>query len=369
MTDHDHSCCGHDHSHGQGHDHHDAAPEGHAELGAAETPVLVEVTRGGMVESRHRGIAAIVDADGHVVAHWGDFEKPVFARSAIKSLQAIPLVESGAADAFGVTDEELALACSSHNGESRHTTLVSAWLDRIGCTPADLECGTHLPYDEATAHALIRAGEAPNTVHNNCSGKHTGMLATARHKGEPTAGYIRFDHPVQQRIMGVLEQMTAQDLSNAPWGVDGCGIPTIAIPLGSLALSMARLADPQDLPDRRAEAITRIRQAWGKHPYLIGGRGTFDTRMMEAIDGQALIKIGAEGVMCAVLPELGLGIALKIEDGASRAAGIAMAALLRHCKVLTETRRDELADLTHPAITNRVGLSVGEIRPASGWPE
>jgi L-asparaginase II len=370
MTDHHdhdgHSCCGHDHVH----DHqHDCAPEGHAELGAAETPVLVEVTRGGMVESRHRGIAAIVDADGHVVALWGDFERPVYARSAIKSLQAIPLVESGAADAFGVSDEELALACSSHNGEARHTSLVSAWLERIGCTPADLECGTHLPYDEATAYALIRAGRMPSTVHNNCSGKHTGMLATARHKGEPTAGYIRFDHPVQQRIMGVLEQMTAQDLSAAPWGVDGCGIPTIAIPLGSLALAMARLADPQDLPDRRAEAITRIRQAWGKHPYLIGGRGTFDTRMMEAVNGQALIKIGAEGVMCAVLPELGLGIALKIEDGAGRAAGIAMAALLRQCKILTEARKDELAALTHPAVTNRVGLPVGEIRPASGWPE
>src|SRR3954447_23375136 len=151
MTDHDHSCCGHVHSH-------DGMSEGHAELGAAETPVLVEVTRGGIVESRHRGIAAIVDSDGHVVAHWGDFEKPVYARSAVKALQAIPLVESGAFDAFGLTDAELALACASHNGESRHTRLVSNWLERIGCTPADLECGTHPPYDDKTARTLIRAG-------------------------------------------------------------------------------------------------------------------------------------------------------------------------------------------------------------------
>ncbi|EWY39150.1 asparaginase [Skermanella stibiiresistens SB22] len=331
--------------------------------------MLVEVTRGGIVESRHRGIAAIVDAEGHVVAHWGDFEKPVYARSSVKSLQAIPLVESGAVEAFGISDEELALACASHNGETRHTTLVSAWLERIGLTPADLECGTHLPYDDATAHALIRAGEAPSPVHNNCSGKHTGMLATALRKGEPTRGYIRFDHPVQQRILGVFEQMTACDLSKAPWGVDGCGIPTIAIPLGSVALAMARLADPRELPDHRAEAVTHIRRAWAANPYLIGGRDTFDTRMMEATGGDALIKIGAEGVMCAVLPKLGLGIALKIEDGASRAAGIAMAALLRQCKVLTDARWNELAGVTHPDITNRAGLAVGGIRPAEGWPE
>jgi L-asparaginase II len=206
-------------------------------------------------------------------------------------------------------------------------------------------------------------------VHNNCSGKHTGMLATARHKGEPTKGYIRFDHPVQQRILGVMEQMTGQDLSHAPWGVDGCGIPTIAIPLGSVALAMARIADPQDLPDRRAEAVSRIRRAWGAHPYLVGGRNTFDTRMMEETGGEALVKIGAEGVMCAVLPRLGLGIALKIEDGAGRAAGIAMAALLRQCKVLTGDRWDELATLTHPGIPNRAGVAVGEVRPAAGWPE
>ncbi|UEM03032.1 asparaginase [Skermanella rosea] len=366
MSDHHgHACCGQGHTHGQDVS---GSLEGHAELGAAETPVLVEVTRGGIVESRHRGIAAVVDAEGHVVAHWGDFEKPIYARSAIKSLQAIPLVESGAAEAFGVSDEELALACASHNGEQRHTRLVAAWLERIGCGPADLECGTHLPYDEETAHALIRAGEAPGTVHNNCSGKHAGMLSTARHKGEPTKGYIRFDHPVQQRILGVLEQMTARDLSAAPWGVDGCGIPTIAIPLGSLALAMARMADPRELPDRRAEAVARIRRAWGTHPYLVGGRGTFDTRMMEATGGEALVKIGAEGVMCAVLPGLGLGIAVKIEDGATRAAGVAMAALLRQCKVLTEARWQELAAVTHPEIANRVGLAVGEVRPAAGWP-
>lgn len=343
-------------------------PTGGAELGTGAAPVAVEVTRGGMVESRHHATACIVDADGRVLRHWGDFEQPVYARSAIKSLQAIPLVETGALDAFGLNDAELALACASHAAEPRHTRLVAAWLERIGCTPRDLECGSHLPYDEETAHAMIRHGEDPSTVHNNCSGKHAGMLTTARHMGEPLSGYVRYEHPVQQRILGVLEQMTGHDLSQASWGVDGCGIPTIGIPLGGIAYAMARIADPSDLPERRAAAVKRIRDAWGAHPYLIGGRDSFDTRLMQAAQGKVLLKVGAEGVMCAVLPRLGLGVAVKVGDGASRAAGIAMAAILGSLDVLSEARMHDLGALVRPAVTNRAGVQVGEIRPATGFP-
>lgn len=363
--DHPHpgGCCG-------GHDHPDAAPaEGSADLsGPAEAPVAVAVTRGGMVESRHRAHAVIVDAGGRVLARWGDIARPVYARSAIKSLQAIPLIETGAFDAFGLGDEELALACASHNGEPAHTELAARWLARIGCSVDDYECGAHLPYDEPTAHALLRRGEAPTALHNNCSGKHAGFLTTARHKGEPTKGYVRWEHPVQQRILGVLEQMTGQDLSQAPWGIDGCAIPTIGIPLEAIAYAMARIAAPRDLPDHRAEAVARIRTAWGRHPYLISGRDTFDTRLMQAAGGAVLTKIGAEGVGCAVLPEQGVGIALKIEDGAARARDVALAALLRAADALTEAQWTAAGPLLAEPITNRNGLHVGDVRPAEGWP-
>ena len=369
--DHDHhhhgGCCG---SHDQTRDRPAHSPaEGAADLsGPAEAPVAVEVTRGGMVESRHRAHAVIVDAGGRVLAQWGDIGKPVYARSAIKSLQAIPLIETGAFDAFGLGEEELALACASHNGEPAHTELAARWLARIGCTVEDYECGVHLPYDEPTAHALLRRGETPTALHNNCSGKHAGFLTTARHKGEPTRGYVRWEHPVQQRILGVLEQMTGQDLSHAPWGVDGCAIPTIGIPLGAIAYAMARIADPQDLPDRRAEAVTRIRTAWVRHPYLVGGRDTFDTAVMRAAQGAALTKVGAEGVGVAVLPGQGVGIAVKVEDGADRARDVAMAALLRAADALTDAQWAGVPTLLATPLTNRNGTAVGEIRPTEGWP-
>lgn len=377
MTRNPHDPDSHDHGHGTGCCGGDQAAAGAVTGPAAGavglpgngSPVLVEVTRGGMVESRHRGIAAVVDAGGRVLRGWGDVGRPVYARSAIKSIQALPLVETGAFDAWGLGEEELALACASHAGEPHHTRLVSAWLARIGLMPGALECGSHLPYDEGTAHELIRAGEAPTGLHNNCSGKHAGMLTTALHRGERLEGYVRYEHPVQQRILGVLEQMTGHDLSGAARGVDGCGIPTIAVPLGGLAYAMARIADSSDLPEARARAVARIRAAWAKHPYLIGGRDSFDTRFMQAARGEVLLKIGAEGVMCAVLPGPGLGVAVKIEDGAVRAAGVAMAGILHSLGVLPEEIRRDLDGLVRPEITNRAGLAVGSVRPAPGLGE
>lgn len=370
---HDHSsCCG---GHGHHHDHASSSTpasstpaEGHADLsGAPEAPILVEVTRGGMVESVHRGRACIVDSSGQVLARWGDIEAPIYPRSSVKALQAIPLIETGAFDAYGLTDAELALACSSHHGESRHTRLAQSWIKRIGLTVDDYECGAHLPTDEETAREMIRGGETPTAFHNNCSGKHAGFLTTALHKGEPTKGYTRFDHPVQQRCLGVLEQMTGQDLSSAPWGIDGCAIPTFGIPLGALAYAMARIGDPKDLPDARAEAVTRIRRAWRAHPHLIAGNGAFDTAMMQAAGGLVLVKGGAEAVGCAVLPKEGIGIALKIDDGSPRAREVAMAALIRSTKVLSEEQWSRAAQLLNQPVTNRNGLEVGVVRAAEGW--
>ncbi|WP_083901018.1 asparaginase [Azospirillum sp. B4] len=367
MHDHD----DHDHHHGDGcgHDHQLAKDQTAVRQisipDRSDAPILVEVTRGAMVESRHRGRVVVVDADARVVAHWGDVDGLVYPRSSNKALQAIPLIESGAADAYAVTDEELALACASHQGETMHTQRVAAWLDRLDLSVDHLECGAHLPTHEPTAAALLAAGGRPTALHNNCSGKHTGFLAVAKHKGEKLAGYVRYQHPVQQRILGVIEQVTGQDLSRAPWGVDGCSIPTIGLPLGALALGMARLADPDSLPDRRAEAVTRLRRAWGAHPELVGGTGNFDTEVMRAANSAVLLKSGAEGVCCAVLPEHGLGIALKIEDGAPRAAGPAMAAVLKRLGVLPDTVWDGVAHLAVAPVTSRRGDTVGEIRPTA----
>ena len=334
-----------------------------------DDPILVEVTRGPVPESRHRGVAAIVDASGKVLSHWGDFERPVYPRSAIKALQAIALVESGAADALDVSGEELALACASHGGEPAHTERVAAWLARIGCSVDDLECGPQTPSYAPAAEAIVRAGMQPTPLHNNCSGKHTGFLSTARHLGEPTRDYRLFTHPVQQRILGILEQMTGQELGDAPRGLDGCSIPTIAIPVGALAMAMARMADPSDLPERRIDAVLRIGEAWGGHPFYVAGTDRFDTALMEATGGRVLVKTGAEGVYCACLPEFGLGIALKIDDGAGRAAEVAIAALLDHVGALDDTVRKALAEQINPTVRSRRGFEAGEIRPAKGFPE
>ena len=334
----------------------------------APNPVLVEVTRGSTVESRHRGAAVIADRTGRVLAHWGDFEHPVFPRSAIKPVQAIALVESGAAEAFDVSDEEIALACASHSGEPDHVARVSDWLERLGCSQADLQCGARTPWNAHAAADLIRAGVEPGPIHNPCSGKHTGFLTTARFKGEPLAGYTKITHPVQQRLMGVIEQLTGQDLSAAAWGLDGCAIPSFALSLGGLAVAMARIADPADLPDRRIAAVTRIRRAWGTHPHLVAGSGRFDTLAMQAAEGRALVKIGAEGVMCGCLPEDRLGIALKIDDGSERAAETAMAALLCHVGAADEAELIAAGVPPRPTILTVGGEPAGERRPAAGFP-
>ena len=245
-------------------------------------PVFVEVTRGDLVESRHRGAAAVVDADGSVVHAWGDVERPVFSRSAIKPLQALPLVETGAAGRFAVSDAEIALACGSHGGAPEHVRPVAAWLERIGLAPADLECGTHPPMDQAAAGALVRAGEDPSPLHNNCAGKHAGFLTTAVHLGETPAGYVRPDHPVQKRIEGVLADLGGGGLEGAARGTEGCGIPVIAMPLTAIARAMARLADPRGLAPARAAAVRRIVAAMTGHPDLVAGRERFDTVAIKA---------------------------------------------------------------------------------------
>jgi L-asparaginase II len=273
-------------------------------------------------------------------------------------------VESGAVEKWGLGDEHIALACASHNGEKRHVETVRAWLGKVGLGEADLECGTHPPRLPASLEALVRDNAAPTPAFNNCSGKHSGFLSTAVAYGEPTKGYIKYDHPVQRRLRAVMTDLCGSNADDFAHGTDGCGIPTLATPLRLLARAMASMAEPSRLANKHAEAATRIRKAMNAEPFMVAGTGRFCTRINGALPGVAQVKTGAEGVFCGMLPTLGLGIAIKMWDGAGRASEIAMATLLGHLGVLPAERREELL---HPPVKNVVGLLVGEMRPAKSW--
>ncbi len=330
------------------------------------TPVAVEVCRGGRVESRHRVALVVVDAAGAEHLAVGDPTAPVFPRSAVKPIQAIPLVESGVADAFRLDAAELALACASHGGEPGHVAAVTAWLARLGLGPEQLACGAHLPSHQPTAAAMQARGEQPGRAHNNCSGKHAGMLTTAVHLGEPVAGYQRPDHPVQQRIRAVLEAMAGERLP-APPGVDGCGIPAWTVSLHGLARMAARFADPAALVPERRAAVHRLGAAMRAEPWFVAGTGRLGTTLMQAAPA-VLAKSGAEGVFWAALPEQGLGLALKVEDGAGRAAEPALLAALTALGALDAAARTALAAFANPTLRNHAGDAVGEIRVVAGWP-
>lgn len=331
--------------------------------GQAAPPVLVEMLRGGVIESRHRGSFAVVDAAGRVVSSAGHIEVPIFARSAVKPLQALPLVESGAADALSLSQKEIALACASHRGEPAHADAVRSWLAAAGLSSEALECGAHPPLDADAAAALVRQGKVPSSLHNNCSGKHAGFLCTAIHLGEDPTGYIRADHPVQQRVTAALAEMTGANLVTAPCGCDGCGIPTYAMPLQAVARGMARMVDTAGLGLGRAKAATVILDAMAAEPFFVEGTNSFVTDCMSVAGGTVRLKVGAEGVYTAALPHHGYGIALKIEDGAIRAAELAMAALLRLLGCFNEAQQLALDAYLHPIVRNVARREVGIMRP------
>lgn len=331
----------------------------------APNPVLVEVRRDPMVESVHRGAACACTADGDLLAVWGDIDAPVPPRSAIKPLQALPLVESGAADAFGFGPPEIALTCASHSGTEQHVAVVAAMLDRIGLGENALACGGHSPLHGPSADALLRSGRRWSRLHDNCSGKHAGFLATAVHLGEAVEGYHLPDHPVQRRIAALLEDLAGVDVAALPRGIDGCGIPVWGLPLRALATAMARLAVATVPGSARADAARRITAAMAAHPDLIAGPGRFDTEVIAATGGQLLAKGGAEGVQVAMVPDAGIGIAVKIDDGGGRAAGVALGGVLRSLDLLSEGVARALAGLLRPSLTTRTGAPVGSLAPAS----
>ncbi len=324
-------------------------------------PVLVEVTRGPLVESVHRGSVAIADADGRIVLALGDLETPVYPRSSLKPIQALPLVESGAAEAFGLGDEEIALACASHSGEPMHTTRVTAWLTRIGCTEADLACGAHASRYEPVAEDMIRRGEKPTRIHNNCSGKHSGFLTVARHWDIATKGYERHDHPVQRAVAKALSELAGVG-DDMPWGVDGCAAPNFALPLAAQARAFAKFAAPDGQHADRANACRRIVRAMTAHPELVSGTGRACAILMRGAKGRAAVKTGAEGFFAGMITERGLGIVLKIDDGAGRAAETVMAAILDKLGLLGDDRASR--EILRAPVLNTRGATVGERRVA-----
>lgn len=325
-------------------------------------PVLVEVTRGSLVESRHRGMVIAVDAEGRVVFSAGAVESPVFPRSACKAMQALPLVESGAADRYGFGDRELALACASHSGEDAHAALAADMLSRAGLDEGALECGAHWSFDQGPLIHQARSLEKPTALHNNCSGKHAGFVCAACHTGMTVRNYVTYDHPLQAEIRGIMQALTGAVLAHDNCGTDGCSIPTYAVPLDGLARGFGRMLTGKGLEPIRARAARRLVEACMAEPFYVAGTGRFCTELMEIAPGKIFAKTGAEGVYCALLPEAGISLAVKCEDGAGRAAeSMVAAALARFFEPGSEVR-ERLLSLANRTMRNWNGIEVGQIR-------
>lgn len=325
---------------------------------------LVEVWRGDLLESTHRGHVVIAHAGGDLVGVWGDADRVIYPRSSAKMFQALPLIETGAADAAGLTPAHLALACASHEGAALHVDMARDWLETLGMGEADLRCGTHMPYDRAQRDHLIKTDASPCQFHNNCSGKHSGFLTAARHLGGGHE-YTQIDHPLQRAVQDAFEDATGQ--ASAGWGIDGCSAPNFATSVAGLARGAARFAAAahagEDAGDERNRAMARLTRAMAAHPILVAGQGRACTELMLAMGGRAAIKTGAEAVFVGIIPDLQLGIAVKIEDGSTRASEAVMAALLSRVGVLNAAH--SAAQKRLPAAqTNWRGLHTGELRLA-----
>ena len=327
--------------------------------------ILAKAIRGDTVESIHRGHLIVVSGEGETLFALGNPETVTFWRSSAKSFQAVPFLKNGVAEAFGFSEKEIALACGSHSGEEIHVRTVAQMLDKINLSEADLRCGVHLPFDEKRAEEMIRSGEQPNQLHNNCSGKHAAMLALAKHTGADLQTYDSLENPVQQAILDCIAEFSDVPRDEIKIGIDGCAAPNFALPLRAMALSFARLVlPPKSFDDGTREACRRIVSAIVSHPEMIGGSGRLDTLIMQAAHGKIVSKIGAEGVYSAgILPspryKKGLGIAFKIEDGDDkRARAVVLIELLRQLDIFDAETLKEFSPL---AIENRRGDTVGSV--------
>jgi L-asparaginase II len=328
---------------------------------------VVEALRGDVVESVHRVHVAVVHGDQGLIASAGNPAHHSFVRSSIKMFQALPLVEGGGIDRFRLTGEELALCAASHGGEPFHVAAARSILAKANVGEAALACGPHLPLHDATGHAMLCAGETPGRIHNNCSGKHAGMLAMAKNLNAAARNYIDADHPVQQSVARILDELCDVATSSLPRGVDGCSVPTWAIPLRNLALGFQRLASGETLPEKRRLAAERIIAAVRANPFMVAGSGRFCTELMKSVP-RAFVKTGAEGVFCAAIPHAGIGIALKCEDGARRASEIAIAAVLAGIDVWSPEEKASLRQFAAVKLRNWRKFTVGRIAAADPLP-
>ena len=332
---------------------------------------MVDISRGGIVESSHQVVAAVANVHGEVLAAWGNADLVTFLRSSAKPFQGMPLVGSGAAAHFGLSEQELAIACASHAGTDEHIEVTHSILRKIGLSEADLRCGTHTPYDTRTSKKLIMAGEKPSPIRHNCSGKHAGMLATARYLDTPTTTYLEPDHPVQQQILHNFAEMVSMATDDIVVGIDGCSAPNFAVPIRNAATAYARLMDPGQFSTGRADSCSAIVRAMTANPEMISGEGRFDTLLMQMTSAQLLSKGGAEGFQGIGIPpnslrpgSPALGIALKVLDGdlGGRARSVATIAVLEALGVLPAEERQHLDEFDSRPILNQSGLRVGEIR-------
>lgn len=324
----------------------------------------VEVTRGDLVESIHHIAACALDAGGNVLFSLGNIDAPVFLRSTAKPFIAAAAIAAGARERFGLESREIAVMAASHSGQPFHVDAVRSILRKIGMDESALQCGAHAPYNAQAARDLESAHAEPGAVHNNCSGKHAGILALCKILGADPATYMEVSNPAQQRILALCARMSDQRPEDFALGVDGCGIPVYATPLRNAALSFARFAALEGIDETDARALRVVRDAMVAHPEYVSGTGEFDARLMEAADGTIACKAGAEGVHGAAVLDAGAGLVVKVIDGASRGRAPAVLSILRRLDLLSERALTKLADLERPIVYNRAGRAVGEVRAA-----
>ncbi|MBY8977281.1 asparaginase [Rhodobacteraceae bacterium NNCM2] len=328
--------------------------------------ILAEIWRGPVLESVHRGTAVVCRADGEVVAAWGDPQRVILPRSSCKMIQALPLIESGAADRAQLSDAHLALACASHNGAQIHTSLARAWLSDLGLSEQDLRCGPQVPADAAARQILRDQKAVADQTHNNCSGKHCGFLTLSKSLGAGSE-YIDIDHPVQGAVKQVTAEVAQEELGD--FAIDGCSAPNFAMSMRGFATALARFAAPQEaFSDTRAIAATRLRDAMAKHPDLVAGEGRACTKLMRGMANGTVVKTGAEGVFAAILPAQGLGIAVKCDDGATRGAETAITALLGRFGAL-DPEAPVYKEFADAPILNRRGIAHGHVRAGAALSE
>jgi L-asparaginase II len=327
-------------------------------------PVLVNVWRGSHIESSHHGRVVVLDSDGDVIFSLGDIDAPVFPRSSVKAIQALPLIESGAADTFKLTQQEIALACASHSGDESHVVVANSMLTKAGLDVHHLECGAHWPTDNKVAGRLAESGGKPSALHNNCSGKHAGFLCVCCADSRQTQGYVGADHIIQRQIREIMSDVTGAPHTHKNMAIDGCSIPTYAVPLRNLALGFARFGSGHGLSLDRARAAGRILTAIASAPDMIAGQGRFDTEIMKILGSGVMLKLGAEGVYCGTIPEFGIGIALKCDDGTIRAAEVMMAAVLRRLLNNDMVHSKAFEAHVNPILKNWNGIEVARLTPS-----